>query len=101
MSAGYQYWFPRLPWEEPEKYLKHSPISLVGNVKTPTMVLAGENDFRTPISESEQYYKALKLQKVEAALVRVPEASHNIAARPSHLVSKVAHILKWFDKYNK
>ena len=52
----WQYWFPAPPWEAPEHYWARSPLSLVGNVTTPTMLLTGEADFRTPISESEQYY---------------------------------------------
>ena len=95
----YKYWFSGFPWDHPEEYLKRSPLSLVGNVKTPTMVLTGEVDYRTPISESEQYYQALKLRKIPTALVRVPEASHEIAARPSQLIAKVANILAWFEKY--
>ena len=71
----------------------------MGNVKTPTMLLTGEQDYRTPMSESEQYYQALKLRKVDAALVRIPGASHSIANRPSQLIAKVAHILKWFERY--
>ena len=77
--------------------MKRSPLSLVGNVTTPTMLLTGEVDYRTPMSESEQYYQALKLRKVPAALVRIPGASHSIADRPSQLIAKVAHILKWFE----
>jgi dipeptidyl aminopeptidase/acylaminoacyl peptidase len=95
------YWFGPHPWEKPEEYLKRSPISLVGNVTTPTMLLTGEVDFRTPISESEQFYQALKLRKIDTALVRIPGASHNIGARPSQLIAKVAHTLKWFEKYRK
>ncbi|HUF05209.1 MAG TPA: S9 family peptidase [Aridibacter sp.] len=95
----YKYWFPGFPWDNLEAYMKRSPISLVGNVKTPTMLLTGEDDFRTPISETEQYYAALKLRKVDSVMVRIPGASHGIAARPSHLMAKVAHILAWFDKY--
>ncbi len=95
----YRYWFPGFPWDHPEHYLKRSPLSLVGNVQTPTMLLTGEADFRTPISESEQYYQALKLRKVESALVRLPEASHGLDARPTQLVAKVSHVLKWFEKY--
>ena len=68
---------------------------------TPTMLLTGEEDHRTPISESEQFYQALKLRKIDTALVRVPGASHNIAARPSHLMAKVAHILKWFELHSQ
>lgn len=95
----YRYWFPGYPWEQPDEYLKRSPLSLVGNVKTPTMLLTGESDFRTPISESEQFYVALKLRKIDTALVRIPEAPHAIARRPSNLIAKVDNILAWFEKY--
>lgn len=96
----YKYWFPNKPWEDPSNYLERSPLSLVGNVTTPTMLLTGEEDFRTPIAESEQYYAALKLEKVETAIVRIPEASHGIANKPSHLIAKVASILAWFEKHD-
>ena len=92
----YKYVFGKLPWEDPVKYFKHSPISLVGNVQTPTMVMVGENDHRTPPSEAEQFYQALKLQKVDTVFVRIPGASHGITARPSNLIGKVAHVLQWF-----
>ncbi len=95
----YKYWFANKPWEDAENYLKRSPLSYVGNVTTPTMLLTGEEDYRTPIAESEQYYAALKLQQVDSAMVRIPGASHGIASRPSNLVAKVASILAWFDKY--
>jgi len=92
-------WFSDYPWKVPDEYMKRSPISLVDNVTTPTMILTGEQDFRTPIAESEQYYTALKLRKVEASLVRIPDASHSIASRPSNLIAKVSAILTWFDQY--
>jgi len=95
------YWFAKPPWEDQESYWRRSPLSLVGNVSTPTMLLTGESDHRTPIPESEQYYQALKLRKIDTAMVRVPEASHGIAARPSHLIAKVDNILAWFAKYRK
>jgi len=97
----YKYWFPGFPWDHPEHYLKRSPLSLAGNVKTPTMILTGEVDYRTPISESEQFYQALKLRRVDAVLVRVPGASHGIANRPSQLIAKVAHVLEWFERHKK
>nr|WP_240337989.1 S9 family peptidase [Gelidibacter japonicus] len=87
------------PWENFETYWKFSPISLVGNIETPTMVMVGMNDLRTPPSEAKQLYHALKLRKVETVLVEIPEAYHNIAQRPSNLISKVAHIFAWFEKY--
>jgi acylaminoacyl-peptidase len=95
----YKYWFSALPWEDPEQYLRRSPLSYVGNVTTPTMLLTGEVDYRTPMSESEQFYQALKLRQVDAALVRIPGASHGIARRPSQLITKVKHILGWFERY--
>jgi dipeptidyl aminopeptidase/acylaminoacyl peptidase len=93
------YWFPGPPWEQAEHYWKHSPLSLVGNVTTPTMLMTGEADYRTPISEAEQYYAALKVRKIDTALVRIPGASHAIVDRPSRLLAKVAHILKWFETH--
>lgn len=95
----YKYWFGAYPWEQPDAYWKRSPLSLVGNVTTPTMLLTGESDYRTPISESEQFYVALKLSKIDTALLRIPEASHGIASRPSNLIAKVDNILAWFKKY--
>ena len=79
--------------------MERSPISYAGNIETPTMLLTGESDFRTPISETEQFYAALKLRKIDAAMVRIPNASHGIAAKPSNLIAKVAYILGWFEKY--
>lgn len=96
----YRYWFSAAPWEAQGEYWRRSPLSLVGNVTTPTMVITGEADYRTPMSESEQLYQALKLRKVETLLARVPGASHNIAARPTQLMAKVATALAWFERYD-
>ena len=95
-----RYWFGKYPWEDQESFWTRSPLSLVGNVKTPTLVVVGSQDYRTPVSEAEQYYTALQLRGVPTALVKVPGASHGgIAARPSQAGAKAAAILAWFDKY--
>ena len=94
-----RYWFGELPWEDIDHYWSRSPLSRVGNVTTPTLLVTGEVDYRTPMSETEQYYAALKLEGVPTAMVRVPEATHGIASRPSGLLTKVAHVLGWFDRY--
>lgn len=94
-----KYWFDGYPWENQADYWARSPLSLVGNVKTPTMLLTGEVDYRTPMSETEQYYQALKLQKVDSVMVRIPGASHGIAAKPSNLIQKIGNILAWFERY--
>ncbi len=93
--------FPGWPWEHHEHYWQRSPLSLVGNVKTPTMLITGENDRRTPISETEQYYQALQLLGVDTVMVRIPNSPHGIAGRPSRLLTKVDHILAWFKRYQK
>lgn len=92
---------PGMPWDHVEHYWKRSPLSLVGNVTTPTMLITGENDRRTPMSETEQFYQALKLLRVDTVMVRVPGSSHAIAGRPSRLIAKVENIIAWFDKYDK
>ena len=95
-----RYWFGNYPWEDPQGYWARSPLSLVGNVQTPTLVVVGSEDYRTPVSEAEQYYAALQLRGVPTALVKVPGASHgSIASRPSQSGAKAAAILAWFERY--
>ena len=97
-----KYWFGKMPWEDPQGYWARSPISLVGNMKTPTLVVVGSEDYRTPVSEAEQLYAALQLKGVPTALVKVPGASHGgITARPSQSAAKASAIIAWFDKYRK
>jgi dipeptidyl aminopeptidase/acylaminoacyl peptidase len=95
-----RYWFAKQPWEDPMSYWNRSPLSLVGNVKTPTLVVVGADDYRTPVSESEQYYAALQIRGVPTALVKVPGVGHgNFTSRPSQSAAKAAAILAWFDRY--
>lgn len=95
--ADYRY--PGQPWENFETYWKFSPLSLVGTIETPTLVMVGTADLRTPLSEAKQLYGALKIRKIETALVEIPGAYHGIARRPSQLITKVDHVLAWFEKY--
>ena len=95
--ANYRY--PGQPWENIEAYMKFSPVSLVGDIETPTMVMVGTADLRTPISESKQLYGALKIRGIDTVLVEVPDAPHFISGRPSQLITKIDHILAWFAKY--
>lgn len=97
-----RYWFGKFPWEDINSYWSHSPLSLVGNVKTPTLVIVGSEDHRTPDSESEQYYEALQLRGIPTALIKVPGANHGgLAERPSQSAAKAAAILAWFERYRK
>jgi acylaminoacyl-peptidase len=96
----YKYWFSTPPWEDHAAYWQRSPLSRVGNVTTPTMVVTGEEDYRTPMSESEQFYQALRIRGIDTLLVRVPGASHSLDARPSLLNARIAYILAWFAKHD-
>jgi len=96
-----RYWFPAPPWEAFEHYWKYSPLAYVGNVKTPTLLVVGEEDYRTPIPESEQYYQALKLRRIDTAMLRIPGASHGIGTRPTETLHQVLGTLDWLQRYRK
>ena len=97
---GYMYRrYPGTPWENPEAYWDFSPLSVVGDIETPTMVMVGTADLRTPLSEAKQLYGALKIRGIDTALVEIPDAYHSIVKRPSQLISKADHVLAWFAKY--
>ena len=95
-----RHWIRADPWEDAAAFLDRSPIMLVGEVTTPTLVMVGEEDWRTPTWEAEQFYTALKLKGVDTALIRVPGASHSIASRPSRLIAKTDNIMGWFQRYD-
>jgi dipeptidyl aminopeptidase/acylaminoacyl peptidase len=98
-GSNWYHQFRKYPWEDPMEYAQRSPLNLVGNVSTPTMVMTGEADLRTPISQSEEYYRALKmLRKVDTLLVRMPEEFHGWR-RPSHQLLQQLYLLAWFEKH--
>jgi len=95
-----RYWMGGLPWEKPEEYWERGPLSNMANVTTPTLVLVGAEDYRTPRSEAEQFYGALKLVGVDTALVVTPDSSHNnLSQSPSQQAARTNSVIAWFDKY--
>jgi dipeptidyl aminopeptidase/acylaminoacyl peptidase len=94
-----KYWFPASPWDKTDHYMQRSLTNLVAKVKTPSLIMTGEEDYRTPISEGEQFYAALKLQGVESVIVRVPNEPHGIQRFPSHLMTKILYVGGWFDQH--
>ncbi len=90
--------FQKYPWEDPMEFAVRSPLHYVANVKTPTMVMTGEADLRTPMGQSEEYYRALKMLKKETLLVRMPDEFHGWR-RPSHQLAQQLYLLAWFEKY--
>lgn len=95
-----RHWIREEPWANPEAYLERSPIRYADKVKTPTMLMVGTEDWRTPAWEAEQFYSALQMLGVETALVHVPGASHNISGRPSRLIGQTDNVMGWFAKHD-
>ena len=100
-SPGWYRNFAKLPWEDPSEHLRRSPIMYVGNVSTPTMLMTGEMDLRTPIPQTEEYYQALKFRKVPTAMVRFNQEWHGTSSRPSNFLRTQAYLRYWFQRYSK
>ena len=100
-SANWYNNFEKYPWEDPSEHIKRSPLMLVGNVKTPTMLMCGENDLRTPISQTEEYYQALKMNKVPTVMIRFNKEYHGTSTKPSNFLRTHGYINAWFDRYSE
>ena len=98
-GSGWYYNFEKFPWEDPTEHIKRSPLMYVGNVKTPTMLMCGENDLRTPISQTEEYYQALKMNKVPTVMIRFNEEFHGTSSKPSNFLRTHGYINAWFAKH--
>jgi dipeptidyl aminopeptidase/acylaminoacyl peptidase len=100
-GPGWYYRFAKMPWEDPSEHIRRSPLTYVGNVKTPTMLMTGELDLRTPMAQTEQFYRALKLRKVPTAMIRFNEEWHGTGSRPSNFMRSQLYLRYWFDKYSR
>ena len=96
-----EYEFLGKPWEQRELYRRLSPITYVENVKAATLIIAGEEDYRTPMTDNEQWFMALKKRKVPVELVRYPRSSHGLSRQgePWLLVDRLERIRSWFVHY--
>ena len=101
-SIGMVWMGHETPWDAHEKYRARSPLSFAQNAKTPTLLMCGEADSRTPPTEALQMFAAFKLAGVESALLRFPGTSHSSSVmRPSLFAAEVAATIGWFEKYRK
>ncbi len=99
-GAGWYQNFDKPFWEDPSEHLKRSPIMYVGKVKTPTMLMTGVLDLRTPMPQSEEFYRALKLRGIPTALIRVNNEYHGTSSTPSNYLRTQLYLRSWFDKYS-
>ena len=93
--------FDRPFWEDPSDWLKHSSIMYVGNVTTPTIVMTGEQDLRTPMAQSEEYYAALKLRGVPSRLLRFNEQYHGTGTKPSNNIRTMLYMMSWYNRFTE
>ena len=100
-SPGWYRNFEKLPWEDPSEHLRRSPLMYVGNVTTPTMLMTGVEDLRTPIPQTEEFYQALKLRKVPTAMIRFNQEWHGTSSRPSNYLRTQAYLRHWFQRHAK
>ncbi len=91
--------FARRFWDDPSEHLKRSPIMYVGKVKTPTLLMTGVNDLRTPMAQTEEYYQALRILKVPTAMIRFNEEWHGTSSRPSNFMRTQLYLRSWFDRH--
>ncbi len=104
VDGNYLRWyadFEKFPWEDPSEHLRRSPLTYVGNVTTPTLLMTGVLDMRTPISQAEQFYQALKAQNKPTALIRMNGEWHGTSSRPSNFIRTQLYLRKWFDRWGR
>jgi dipeptidyl aminopeptidase/acylaminoacyl peptidase len=92
--------FDKLPWEDPSEHLQRSPIMYVGNVTTPTMLMTGVNDLRTPMPQTEEYYVALRYLRVPTAMIRFNNEWHGTSSTPSNFLRTQLYLRGWFEKHS-
>ena len=90
--------FEKLPWEDITEHWNRSPLKYVGNVKTPTMLMTGVNDLRTPIGQTEEFYEALKVRKVPTQMVRFVDEWHGTSSKPSNFIRTQLYLRDWFKQ---
>jgi dipeptidyl aminopeptidase/acylaminoacyl peptidase len=93
--------FEHYPWDDPSEHLRRSPLMYVGNVTTPTMLMTGENDLRTPMTQTEEYYAALKVLGVPTAMVRFQNEWHGTSSQPSNFIRSQLYLRTWFEKWGE
>jgi dipeptidyl aminopeptidase/acylaminoacyl peptidase len=91
--------FEKLPWEDPSEHLQRSPLMYVHQVSTPTMLMTGVDDLRTPMAQTEEYYQALRFLGVPTAMVRFNDEWHGTGSKPSNFMRTQLYLRSWFERW--
>jgi dipeptidyl aminopeptidase/acylaminoacyl peptidase len=94
----YLAWFFGTPWNYEELYEKLSAIRHVKNVKSPVLILHGEEDARVPITQSVEFYQALRDLGKDVTLVKYPREGHGLG-EPRHQMDRLRRYLYFFAKH--
>jgi dipeptidyl aminopeptidase/acylaminoacyl peptidase len=86
-------------WEKPDQWLKQSSLMYVGSVTTPTLLMTGQLDLRTPMPQTEEFYSALKYRGVETVMLRFNEEYHGTGSKPSNYMRTLLYMMSWFQKH--
>jgi dipeptidyl aminopeptidase/acylaminoacyl peptidase len=100
-GSGWYHNFDSLPWDDPSEHLRRSSLMYVGNVTTPTMLMTGVNDLRTPMPQTEEFYEALKMLKVPTAMIRFNDEWHGTSSKPSNYLRTQLYLQSWFERYKR
>ena len=89
------------PWQIPDYYRTHSPLTYVADIHAPLLIMHGEEDYRCSVAEADQLFGALRKLKRTVELVRYPGGSHAFAntGRPSHRLDAMQRLIEWFQRY--
>ena len=87
-----------LPWDLPEVYGKHSPMTYISKVSTPVQLFHWEGDLRCPIGQTEEFFQGLRKLGREVVMIRYPGGFHTVWT-PSQIVDYVARHLEWFKEH--
>jgi dipeptidyl aminopeptidase/acylaminoacyl peptidase len=98
-ATSYTRTFEKYFWDDPTEWIDRSPIFYVENVKTPTMLMTGEMDLRTPMGQTEEFYQALRILGVPTVMVRFQNEWHGTSSRPSNFMRTQLYLRKWFEKW--
>ena len=100
-AYGHEDDFKGFLFDDFDQYWNASPLKYARNVKTPTLVLHSDNDYRVPLEQGEQWFRALKHYGVNAELVIFPRENHNLTrtGEPKHLVESLNWQCYWFDRF--
>jgi dipeptidyl aminopeptidase/acylaminoacyl peptidase len=97
-----EWYYGSTPWEEPDLYHEHSPLSYAHEVDTPTLIIQSEHDYNCPRADAESFHCFMKKNGVETRLLMYPREGHELSrtGEPAHVVDRLERILRWFDGYS-